>query len=217
MIMMGMMTGGDGAPGDAHPEVIGRARMAVPLPRIHQWGGCPDQGSLIRGMDDAPPSSHPGRGAIDAERRRRRSRPCRTGVAQPGSASPIDCGAIDCGAIDCGAISPIRCRARPDRPPCGGQGGRALRAGPRPSSHAGGAHGPSVMEGWHHHRRRGIGADVPRGMRVTGRRRTVRRRPAPRLFGWKGRPVGPPRAAPLHDPSSVTMGRDGAGAHGVPS
>ncbi len=41
MIMMGMMTGGDGTSGEAHPEVIGRARMAVPLPLIHQWGGCP--------------------------------------------------------------------------------------------------------------------------------------------------------------------------------
>ncbi len=61
MIMMGMMMGGDGTAGDAHPEIIGRPGVIIcrgwRSPSLsshgglcHRWGGCPARGIRSGGM-----------------------------------------------------------------------------------------------------------------------------------------------------------------------
>ncbi len=189
--------GGDGTSGEAHPEVIGRARMAVPLPlfrcRAGAPPGIPDQGAwTTRPLPRIPggaPSMRRGAGAARTRAGRGSHSPDRP-HPRPSTSGPSTAGISAASSA----------AARPGCPPCGGHRRAGSPRGPHPSSYAGGEHCD-----------RGIGTDVPVGRRVTGRQRTVR------LAARPLRLCGPPRAAPLHDPSSVTMGRDGAGAHGFPS
>ncbi len=189
MIMMGMMTGGDGAPGDAHPEVIGRARMAVPLPPFrwgicHQWGGCPARGIRSGAWTTRPLPRIPG----GAPSMRRGAGAARTGAGR-GSHSPDRQG--PCSRLP-HRSAPSGAGARPDRPPCGGHRRAGSPRGPD-RLHMQGAGMPI-----HHHRGRGIGTDVPGG-------------PAARPL----RPCGPPRAgtAMVRVPTG-SRHHDGGHAHG---